>query len=87
MIYDLTRFAYPVELTLRSSLCRVILDDAMKAGRCPIGMTDLVVEMTRLTESWCISNCQGEFAINPFNIMQVLFTDAYDAMLFKLANG
>jgi len=87
MMDDLYRFTYQVDLGLRSSMCRHILDDAMARGKCPMGMTDLVVEMTEFAKAWCSGNCQGEFRINPFNITQVLFTDANDAMLFKLANG
>lgn len=74
-------------MSLGSAIARRLLDTAMKQGRCPIGMSELALEMIEVCENWCSVNCSGIYHVDPSFRLEVWFTDPKDAMLFKLTHG
>lgn len=74
-------------LSLSSAIARRLLDTAMKQGRCPVGMSDLALDMIELCESWCATNCSNPYRVDPSYRLEVWFTDPKDALLFKLTHG
>lgn len=76
-----------ISLDLKSQICNRIFDDAKAAGKLPISMKDLSIEMIDLCESWCQTNCKSDYLIDPMYRLQIFFKDPKEAMLFKLTHG